>query len=184
MLRFHPLFTAPVLLALTLLAPAASAEPTEPADPSRFRGGVGAAVGLSAPGSLMGFGLQGRFGAQFDDRYALFAEPELFWGASFFGETSGSMFCGAVTPEFEVTLADRFSIGVGPTLLFGAYAPTSGDPGFLPMPGAKLRLGVGFGSKTPDRRHQFTFAVEPRFIYSWDSGPSGFFSVALGYDAK
>jgi hypothetical protein len=185
MLRSPSLLAAPLLLASTLLAAPAAAQLAEPEPPwtPRFRGGAGFVAGLSAPGPLLGLGIQGRLGVQLDDRWALFAEPEFFYGASL-GSRSGSLLCGALSPEIELTFADRFSLAAGPTLVVGAFAPTSGDPSFAPMPGGKLRLGLGFGSKTATRRHQFTIAIEPRVLVSPESGPAGFFTLALGYDAK
>lgn len=166
-------------LAVLLVTRSAAAETPEPSS-ARFRAGVGILGGVTFGGPGGAAGLQGRFGAQFSDLLGLYLEPEVLGG----GGAGGVLGLVAITPVFEVTIADRFFVGAGPCLQFGAYAADTGnvEAGFIP--GAKLKLGLGFGSATPVRRQQFTVAVEARWLVSQETGSGVLLGIALGYDAK
>jgi hypothetical protein len=142
---------------------------------------VGGTMPLGAP---LGFGLQGRLGWQFSDRLAVYGEPEIFFGFPVGRSAHGGPLAGGFSPEVELTFDDTFFVAAGPTLLVGASSPTADERGRGVIPGAKLRVGAGFGSTRATRRHQLTLAIEPRLLFSPESGAAGLFTLALGYDAK
>lgn len=178
----------------------------------RFRGGVGGLVGAFFPGSVLQIGPEGRLGYQIDDLMAVYASFGAHAGAGFnVDETSSSVSLGAAvfgSPMFEVTLVDIFFVGLGPQFLYGSFvtadAASSGQnvgtevsafAGF--MPGFKLKTGVGFGSDAPDRRKQFTIALDLSVVFgdrlrvttsdgTVDAGVAvGVLPMlAIGYDAK
>lgn len=148
----------PLAVALVTTS-AGAAPPVDAPEPSsaRFRGGVGILGGVSFRGPGAAVGLQGRFGAQFNDMLALYLEPEVLGG----GGSGGVLGLVALTPVFEATFADRFFVGAGPCLQFGAYASNTGNVEAGLVPGAKLKLGAasaarrrlaGTSSPWPSRR--------------------------------
>jgi hypothetical protein len=195
---------------------AANAE-AEGEDIGRFRGGVGGLVGVFVPGTVIQVGPEGRLGYQINDMYAVYGSFGAHAGAGFsVGEDSGGVSLGAavfLAPMFEVTLADIFFVGLGPQFLYGTFASfdaasdgqesgsTFGAFAGL-LPGFKLKTGVGFGKKRPERRKQFTIALDLSVVFGTQykvvtttanggsiTDESGIAvgvlpMLALGYDAK
>jgi hypothetical protein len=190
----------------------ADEEDTDDGGGGRFRGGVGALIGAFFPGSVLQIGPEGRLGYQIDDLMAVYASFGAHAGAGFdVDETSSSVSFGAAifgAPMFEVTLVDVFFVGIGPQFLYGSFvtadaassgqnvgAEVSAFAGF--MPGFKLKTGVGLGSDDPDRRKQFTLALDLSVVFgdrlrvttsnaTVDAGVAvGVLPMlAIGYDAK
>ena len=127
----------------------------------RFRGGIGGffAVGVPGRGFFAG-GIQGRLGVQFNDVIALYAEPELLGG----GGGGGVLGLVGASPLIELTVKDRYYFGAGPCVMYGAYAADTGNVEAGLVLGGKLKLGVGFGSKSSSRRKQFTIGLDARGI--------------------
>lgn len=144
----------------------------------RFRSGVSATASIFAPGPVYMFGLEGRSGFQANDLLAGYFSAGVMFGfsqvyldsqdASFESSFGG---LGYVNLMGEATFFDTLFVAVGPQLAFGAivqestyiegYKETSDASVFAGLlPGARLRLGVGFGSESPRRRRQFTFGVD------------------------
>ena len=144
----------------------------------RFRSGVSATASIFAPGPVYMFGLEGRSGFQANDLLAGYFSAGVMFGfsqvyldsqdASFESSFGG---LGYVNLMGEATFFDTLIVAVGPQLAFGAivqestyiegYKQTSDASVFAGLlPGARLRLGVGFGSESPRRRRQFTFGVD------------------------
>ncbi|CAN5589715.1 hypothetical protein BH09MYX1_BH09MYX1_57180 [soil metagenome] len=170
-----------IVAAFLLTTRVAFAEPPPPpASVLRFRGGIGALGGVTFGGPGAAFAIQGRVGVQFNGVFALFLEPELLAG----GGSGGVLGLVSLSPIFELTLADHFFVGIGPCVQFGAYAANTGNIEPAITGGAKLRLGLGFGSSTPLRRQHFTIALETRLLVSPETGTGMLLGIAMGYDAK
>lgn len=192
----------------------------------RFRGGVSGMIGAFLPPPIFQFGAAGRLGYQINDLFAVyggFGSQVGFGinvGVSDDSASSSFTFGGGVFGEaiFEATLADVFFVATGPVLFYGAFvsvdqavsangssasAEQSVSSFSGVMPGLKLRTGVGFGKNRPDRRKQFTLAVECTMLfgeklsvgesagtggasaYVKDGVAVGFLPMlSLGYDAK
>lgn len=184
---------------------------------ARFRGGVSGTIGAFIPGPIVQFGVEGRLGAQINDLYAVYADfgAQAGLGSGIGdGGTSASIGFGAAifaSALFEVTLADVWFIGAGPSLMYGAFGTFDlstensavGEELSLflgGLPGLKVRTGVGFGSDRPNRRKQFTLALQANIVFGQryrSDGLVGFTDnesigigvgvipmLALGYDAK
>ena len=178
----------------------------------RFRGGVGGLLGAFFPGGVWQFGPEGRLGYQIDDLMAVYASFGAHAGFRVARDENGdsSFNAGAavfVSPMFEVTLADVFFAGIGPQFLYGTFASldtavsgesVGADVGVFVglMPGFKVKTGVGFGSDDPDRRKQFTLALDLSVVFGdrYEVTSSGNVEagvavgvlpmLAIGYDAK
>jgi hypothetical protein len=160
---------------------AAAESASSPVSTMRFRGGIGGffAVGVPGRGFFAG-GIQGRLGVQFNDLIALYAEPELLGG----GGGGGVLGLVGVSPLVELTVKDRYYLGAGPCVMYGVYAANTGnvEPGIVP--GAKLKLGVGFGGRSSSTREQFTIGADARVLQSLETGWGALFGLSFGYDAK
>ena len=150
----------------------------------RFRSGVSATVNIFVPGPVYLFGLEGRSGFQANDILAGYFSAGVAFGfsqnyleeeeASFESSFGG---LGYVNLMGEGTFFDTLFVALGPQLAFGAIVQTSTYLDFPPlsatsdasvfaglMPGARMRLGIGFGTEAPRRRGQFTFGVDASLL--------------------
>lgn len=154
---------------------------SSPSSSMRFRGGIGGffAVGVPGRGFFAG-GIQGRLGVQLNDVIALYVEPELLGG----GGGGGVLGLVGASPLIELTVKDRYYFGAGPCVMYGAYAADTGDTEAGLVPGAKLKMGVGFGSKSSSTRKQFTIGLDARALQSLETGWGALFGLSFGYDAK
>ena len=178
----------------------------------RFRGGVGGLLGAFFPGGVWQFGPEGRLGYQIDDLMAVYASFGAHAGFRIKQDDNGdsSFNAGAavfVSPMFEVTLADIFFAGIGPQIMWGTFASldtavsgesVGADVGVFAglLPGFKVKTGVGFGSDAPDRRKQFTLALDLSVVFGdrYEVTSTGSVErgvavgvlpmLAIGYDAK
>jgi len=195
-------------------------------DHGRFRGGVSGMIGAFLPPAMFQIGAAGRLGYQINDLFAVYggfgsqAGFGIGVGSDEDGTSASVSFGGGVFAEaiFEVTLADIFFVGTGPVIMYGAFVSVdqavsvSDDTASASqnvsvfsgtLPGIKLRTGVGFGKNRPDRRKQFTLALEGTVLfgeryatqttagtggasaYVRDGVAVGFLPMlSLGYDAK
>mgnify|MGYP007073250580 CR=1 FL=1 len=144
-------------------------------DRARFRGGVsGILGGVSDDGDEFewGAGVEGRFGVQFNDEFALYATPSII------GSERLRLGGGVVV---EGVFGDVLSLGGG---LDGIMISESGEVGdWVPGIGAQGRVGLHFGSYRPGRRKVFSMHGNVRADVYTD-GSSGFTLAAMfGYDA-
>lgn len=199
---------------------AEKAPPEDDDGAGRFRGGVSGTIGAFIPGPVIQFGAEGRLGYQINDLYAVYGDFGAHAGLgagvdySSSGATTSIAFGAAVfvSALFEVTLADIWFIGAGPSLMYGVFGTADTSIGTTSLeeeasvfagglPGIKVRTGVGFGSDRPNRRKQFTLAVQANIVFGQRyrySGSTGLLDesesvgigvgvlpmLALGYDAK
>lgn len=188
---------------------------------ARFRGGVSGRIGAFIPGPMFQLGPEGRLGAQIDDTWAVYADFGAHGGFGWHseydpntGSAEGSVGAGgAVYASLmgEATIEDVFFVGVGPTIMYGAFVTfaTFVDPDEVGgsvaafaggLPGIKLRVGFGIGKNRPDRRKQFTMAFDGTIVFGqrYEVTTSGTVDettsvgigvgflpmLSLGYDAK
>lgn len=190
----------------------------------RFRSGVGVSYGAFFPGPVHFFGLEGRAGFQINDLMGICSTAGVMFGFHndvvseggnlSFERSFGGL--GYASILFEVTFVDSIYVALGPELAGGAIiqeeAALSADEveaggdvsvfyGFLP--GARARVGFGFGDNWGVHRKQFTFGfdahllVGQRVVVQGSAGGAGLTlgagtgpavgilpAVFLGYDSK
>ncbi len=180
--------TSPVQPAKASPTPAApeSAAPVDAAAGPHLRAGLDLASGYFIPASIVDFELAGRLGVKFTPLVAAYVDLGYTLGASLGVSASSSGASEqASTVGFwhaalmgEVTAGDRFFAAAGPLLAGGGWTAVSQSAssggavsqnatvaGSNFMPGAQVRLGLGFGR--PGRngaRSQFTLALDSKLL--------------------
>jgi hypothetical protein len=152
-------------------APAAAAPAEDPADKTRFRFAVhlvgGPWILPDKSGGAGGVGFQ--LGAQINDNVGVYYNGTAAIGAGY--GTAGAFVYNSVVPE--LTLANIFQVGAGPSLDSFAFGSVS-----LKTTGAKAvaiagtffgiqgRIGVALGSSKPGKKGRFMLGLElhPTFI--------------------
>jgi hypothetical protein len=173
-----------------------------PADPdkTRFRWGISGVGGKYFVDSLSGaiYGIDLRFGAQFNSVMGIYGAPVLLVGA---GVEATSNAAGTTTTAktsaialygvgavFDYTIADIAFVAAGPEIIAGAggavavsnsTSNTSGEAGTFF--GLTARAGLALGSIEPARRKCFTIGVHLHTIFMHKTTVIPL--LALGYDA-
>ncbi len=177
------------LMLVSGLAMAQEAAPPPAAESQmRFRIGISGGGGVFIPGTIVTFQTPSfRIGMQINELLGVYADTGLTWGFGFGASstsTSASVSVAAVGYWHaglagELTFGDMFFVAAGPMIAgggwtsLGEYVDASGNAqigavaagGY--MPGAIVRLGVGFGApKATGRRNQFTIAIDTKIMFT------------------
>lgn len=145
------------------------------ADPSRFRGGVGAIFGGVRYEDDVAFrflsGVEARFGGQLDDTFGLYFAPSIRVSDAVRLATGAAL---------DVTVADVFSLGAGLEALASSN-PESGH--WTPGTSINARSGFHIGKKEPGRRRVFSLETIAKIDLLFDDRKGLIIGAALGYDA-
>lgn len=151
-------------LAATLLALATSTASAQHADHSRIRFGI-SGVGGAFVGAVHGGlgGISPRIGVQVNDLFAVYVQGQGLVGQFF--PTPDDRIAGFAFHAlmFELTLADSFQLGLGPSLDFvwGCNAAHQGAcTGGGPYLGGDARIAFLVGGHEPRRRSALAFSLD------------------------
>lgn len=173
-------------LAATAFAPTAHAH-DDLEYVTRFRFGINAAGGGLAGDHEAGMGGgQLRLGAQINDLFAIYYQGEGFIGAwSTDSRLAGMLYNVAMA---ELTLADVFQLGLGPSLdyVWGCRDP-NGNRDLAcanegPFFGADARLAVVLGGEGPHNRHGVTFSATIHPTWFAEDSVSVAALLGVGYE--
>lgn len=142
----------------------------------RWRYGGGTGLGAFFPGPGVNFGIgEVRGGGQFNNLLGVYAAAGLQLGFGLIPTQTGVVFSGNsmayVGAVAELTLADIFFVAFGPLLCNGAWGLIDSNGNSLLvagwMPGATLRVGVGFGnSRGFGVRSQWTLSLAASLYFA------------------